>query len=163
MPMMIQIWGDFLQMTNKNGWVKSWNFGIKKHPNLPQYQFFRSFGQKTWKWEPKLDGHGQPLDRRPHKPIFYEFHYFKLDRIKSWWRKSCLQIHAHQPPSHVLVHKLFRIMVHPHHYVRIWLVKRKGLHNNFGFPVPWQLLIGWKMADFFETCFQLPGGHKNGL
>ena len=44
--------------------VKPWSFGtFKKHPSLPQYKFFRSFGQKTWKWEPKF--HSQPLITRP--------------------------------------------------------------------------------------------------
>ena len=52
--------------------VKAWNFGtLKKLPNLPQYHFFRSFEQKSEKWEPKF--HSQPLITRPlyscHKKI----------------------------------------------------------------------------------------------
>ena len=48
MPLkIVQIGGRFLKIDGQNIWVEPWIFGtLKKHPNLPQYQFFRSFGQK---------------------------------------------------------------------------------------------------------------------
>ena len=65
---MVQIGGWFLKIDRQNIGVEPWNFGtLKKHPNLPQYKFFRSFGQKTWKWEPKF--HSQPLITRPLWPF----------------------------------------------------------------------------------------------
>ena len=60
---MVQIGGRFLKIESQNIGVEPCNFGtVKKHPNLPQYKFFRSFGQKKIKMETKF--HSQPLNTR---------------------------------------------------------------------------------------------------
>ena len=56
MPLkMVQIGGRFLKIKRQNIGVEPRNFGtLKKHPNLQQCQFFRSFGQKNLKMGAKI-------------------------------------------------------------------------------------------------------------